>query len=196
MMKWVMLHGTRYSVVTEAESQMSVVTDPGDPRSVAEPKAVPEKKEDEKKDPRSATNPKIMPEKKVQVKKKPAKEPKEKKSEANREVEPGVPRPDVPLKQLDPKTFMNAQDRAWLEPENMAGVRLVRTDYGRYLAISKVMTAYLRGWRKYHGKPSPEFHPEDLSMDFWMLVQFLQRDIPRVTEREVLDGHEEVQGHG
>ena len=176
-----------YSVVTEAESKMSVVTDPGDPRSVANPKAVPEKKEEEKKDPRLATNPKVMPEKKVQVKKKPAKEPKEKKSEANREVEPGVPRPDVPLKQLDPKTFMNAQDRAWLEPENMAGVRLVRTDYGRYLAISKVMTSYLRGWRKYHGKASPEFHPEDLSMDFWTLVQYLQKDIPRVTEREVLE---------
>ena len=131
------------------ESMFSVVTDPGDPRSIANPKAVPEKKkEEEKPDPRSATNPKVMPEKKVQVKKKPAKEPKEKKIEANREVEPGTPRPDVPLKQLDPKTFMNAQDRVWLEPDNMAGVRLVRTDYGRYLAISKVMTAYLRGWKK------------------------------------------------
>ena len=170
------------------ESMFSVVTDPGDPRSIANPKAVPEKKkEEEKPDPRSATNPKVMPEKKVQVKKKPAKEPKEKKIEANREVEPGTPRPDVPLKQLDPKTFMNAQDRVWLEPDNMAGVRLVRTDYGRYLAISKVMTAYLRGWKKYHGKPSPDFHPEDLSMEFWTLVQYLQRDIPRVTEREVLE---------
>ena len=174
-----------FSVVTEVESKMSVVTDPGDPRSVANPKAVAEKKgHDEKSDPRTATNPKVMPEKKVEVKKKPSKEPKEKKKEANREVEPGVPRPEVPLKQLDPKTFMNAQDRAWLEPENMAGVRQVRTDYGRYLAISKVMTSDLRGWRKYHGKASPEFHPEDLSMDFWMLVQYLQKDIPRVTERE------------
>ena len=69
-----------FSVVTEAESKMSVVTDPGDPRSVANPKAVPEKKkEEETTDPRSTTNPKVMPEKKVQVKKKPAKEPKEKK---------------------------------------------------------------------------------------------------------------------
>ena len=110
-----------YSVVTEAESKMSAVTDPGDPRSVANPKAVPERKEEEKKDPRTATNPKAVPEKKVEIKKKPSKEPKQKKKEANREVEPGAPRPDVPLKQLDPKTFMNAQDRAgwsqrtWLE---------------------------------------------------------------------------------
>ena len=49
------------------------------------------------------------------------------------------------------------------------------------------MTSYLRGWRKYHGKASPDFHPEDLSMDFWLLVQYLQKEIPRVTEREVLE---------
>lgn len=65
---------------------------------------------------------------------------------------------EVPLTQLDPKLFMNAQDRAWLEPDKMAGVRLVRTNYGRYLAISKAMTSYLRGWKLYHGKPSAAQH--------------------------------------
>ena len=118
---------------------------------------------------------------KIKEKKKPKIAPEKK------EVMPGMPRPDVPLREIDPQTFMKGQDRAWLGPENMVGVRTVRVSYGRYLAISKSMTSFLRGWKRFHGKPSPPFHPEDLSVDFWMLVQYLQRDIAHVTEREVLE---------
>ena len=49
--------------------------------------------------------------------------------------------------------------------------------------ISKAMTSYLRGWKFYHGKPSPEFHPEDLSVDFDMLVNYLQKE-PKFLEAQ------------
>ena len=144
----------------------SLVTDPGEAKGSGG---------ENDQDPRQIANPKRIPDKKVDHEKEPAKKKEKKKGEANREVEPGMPRPEVPLNQLDPTLSMNAQDRAWLEPENMVGVRKVRTDYGRYLAISKAMTSYLRGWKMYHGRPSPEFHEED------------QKEVPRVTGREVLE---------
>ena len=118
------------------DAAYSLVTDPGEAKGSGGENV---------QDPRQIPNPKRIPDKKVDQEKEPAKKKEKKRGEANREVEPAEPRPEVPLNQLDPTLFMNAQDRAWLEPENMVGVRKVRSDYGRYLAISKAMTSYPSG---------------------------------------------------
>ena len=132
-----------FSVVTEVdESKTSVVTDPGNPSTAARPKIVLKERTEDKKEPRSVANPKPVPGKKVEVKKMPKKDPKEKKESANREVEPGMPRP-------------GAFKAAWLEPENMIGVRVVHVTYGRYLEGYDVLSSRLEAipWQALSGVP-------------------------------------------
>ena len=95
------------------------------------------------------------------------------------------PRHNPKKEQFDTTVFTSAQDLAWLEPENMAGIPGRNVEGGRH-AISHAMSDYLRGHRLFHRRPSPDIRRSDLSMDFQSLIRHLQGDFPHLKEQEVL----------
>ena len=88
------------------------------------------------------------------------------------------------IRDFDPSVFSRAQDLVWVDPDKMGGVPIRNVEGGRYSAISRAMTSYLRGHRM--GQSSPDISKSDLSMDFSSLVRALLDDIPHVKESEVL----------